>query len=298
MKYPNIIALSLLFIFFSCQKGTERKTRSGMKYTVYRETGGKKPHAGDWVTVSLVYKEENDSVLFDSRTLGRPLRFELPAPKFEGSFEEGLMCLGEGDSATFFINADSMFEKVIVKENNGQVKHRPAPGSHLLFDVALLRVQPFQEAEMEIAMQESRQEQAEKKTLDAYLAEKNITAEKEEEGYYLSVQSHGNGSQVKAGDVVSLNFTGRFLNGVEFDSNAKTGKPYSFLVGSGSVIKAWDLAVQKLHEGDKAMLIIPSSLGYGAEGLRRPNSVTYVIPPFSTLIFDIEVVKSAKTASK
>jgi FKBP-type peptidyl-prolyl cis-trans isomerase FkpA len=299
MKHLQIIILFIVSAAaVSCHSGKEKQTKSGMKYTVYRETGGKKPHIGDWVTVDMVYSDENDSVLFDSRMYGKPLRFELQKPKFTGSFEEGLLYIGEGDSATFFVNADSMFEKVIVKEAHGLVSHRPRPGSFLKFDLSLLRVQPYQEAELEIAMNDSRQEQAERKTLDAYLQEKNIVSEKQPEGYYLVMQSKGNGKEVKKGDRISLYFTGHFLSGAVFESNVKSGKPYSFVVGNGDVIKAWDLAAQKLHEGDKATLIIPSSLAYGSEGLKRPNSLNYFIPPFSTLIFDVEVVKSEPLAGK
>jgi|GEM_PF-796496 len=298
MKHITLFFLFIAAVFFSCRQGTLKQTKSGMKYMVYRELNGKKPAAGDWVTVNMVYKEENDSVLFDSRQYGKPLRFALPKSKFAGSFEEGLMYLGEGDSATFFINADSMFEHVINKEAQGMLKHRPKPGSNLKFDVSLVRVQPYTEAEMEIAVEESRQEQAEHKTLDAYMKEKNIVAEKQPEGYYLLVQSRGNGKEIKEGDVVSINFSGHFLNGVDFDSNAKSGKPYSWTVGKEGVIKALDLAVLKLREGDKALLIVPSSLAYGSEGLKKPNSLTYIIPPFSTLIFEVEVVGSKPLARK
>jgi len=269
---------------------------SGMKYITYREMNGKKPHAGDWVTVHMVYKEDNDSVLFDSRNSGKPLRFALPKPKFEGSFEEGLMLIGEGDSASFFIDADSMYQHVISKQE-GEMRSRPRSGSKLRFDVSLLRVQPYKEAEMDIAMEDSRQEQAEKKTLDAYFIEKNLQAEKNPDGYYILMKSPGKGSQIKKGEKVYVNYTGQFLNGIIFDSNANSGKPYPFTVGNHEVIEGWDLAVQQLRKGDKVTLIIPSALGYGRSGLKRGNSNKYYVPPYSTLIFDFEVLESAPLSS-
>jgi len=289
-----ILSVSLIA---SCKKGTERTTPSGMKFVTYRELNGKKPHPGDWVTVHMVYMEDNDSVLFDSRNSGKPLRFALPHSKFEGSFEEGLMLLGEGDSASFFINADSMYEHVISKQK-GEMVRRPKPGSKLRFDVSLLRVQPYREAEMDIAMEESRQEQAEKKTLDAYLEEKNIHAEKEPEGYYILMESPGKGDKIKKGEKVFVKYTGQFLNGVIFDSNAHSGKPYEFTAGEKEVIEGWDLAVQQLRKGDKVTLIIPSALAYGRSGLRRGNSTKYFVPPYSTLIFDFEVLESAPLSSR
>jgi FKBP-type peptidyl-prolyl cis-trans isomerase FkpA len=294
---PLVITFCML-AFYSCREGKIKQTESGMKYRVYREQNGRKPVPGDWVTVHMVYKQENDSVLFDSRENGKPLRFELPKPKFEGSFEEGLMYLGEGDSATFFINADSMFEKVILKNPQGIVKGRPTPGSHLKFDVSLVRVQTYQEAELEIALSESRQEQAEQKALEEYLSEKNIHAEKQHEGYYLLVTKPGSGKEIKAGDVVSMNYSAHFLNGILFNSSSKSGQPYSFTVGKGEVITGWDLAMEKLRAGDRALIVVPSPLAYGSEGVQKPNSKDYLIPPFSTLIIDVEVLKIEPSASR
>jgi FKBP-type peptidyl-prolyl cis-trans isomerase FkpA len=297
MRLNNIyIILLVIIVFASCKNTKEKTTPSGMKYIVHREMNGKKPHAGDWVTIQMVYKQYNDSVLFDSRTLGKPLRFELPQSKFEGSFEEGLTLIGEGDSASFFIDADSMFTHVI-SQQKGVMVNRPKPGTKLRFDVSLLRVQSYKEAEMEIAMDESNQEQAERKTLEAYLVEKNIHAEKKPEGYYIEMQSPGKGALIKNGEKVSVFYTGRFLNGVIFDSNANSGKPYIFTVGNNEVIKGWDLAVQQLRKGDKVTLIIPSTLGYGKDGVKRGNSAKYFIPPYSTLIFDFEVASSASPLS-
>jgi FKBP-type peptidyl-prolyl cis-trans isomerase len=286
-KFIFILAIAVIA---SCKNGKEKTTPSGMKYITYKELNGRKPKTGDWVTVEMVYKDENDSMLFDSRNLGKPLRFELPQSKFEGSFEEGLQLIGEGDSASFFINADSMYKHVISKQ--GQTIKRPKTGSKLRFDVSLLRVQPFKEAEMEIAVEESKQEQAEKKALENYLKEKNIQAEKQPEGYYILKKSSGKGEKVKLNERVSVNYRGYFLNGVIFDSNEGSGKPYQFIAGNDEVIKGWDMAVQQLREGDKVMLIIPSALGYGREGIKRGNSMKYFVPPYSTLIFDFEVVDS------
>ena len=112
------------------------------------------------------------------------------------------------------------------------------------------------------------------------------------------IQMPGKGKAIKAGEMVAVNYSGRFLNGAVFNSNSNSGKPYMFIVGQGDVIKGWDLSFQKLHEGDKVMLIVPSALGYGSEGLKRQGSLTYIVPPFSTLIFDIEILKGAELTGK
>jgi len=285
-KYSVVV---ILFAIFSCKSGNEKYTASGMKYILYEHKEGKKPQEKDYVTVKLVYTDHKDSVLYDSRIGGKPLRFQLTKSPFAGSMEEGLMELSVGDSATLFVSADSMYEKVWSKEP-GNTMMKPKAGSFLKFHIKLMRIQTYNEAELEMTLNESHQIEAEQKTLENYFSEKSITASPEPEGYYIIKQIEGNGVAIDSGSFVQLNYTGRFLNGGIFDSNAKSGKPYSFMVGSGEMIKGWELAFRKLKEGDKVTLIIPSRLGYGSEGLLRSNTTTYIVPPYSTLIFDIEIL--------
>src|SRR5205807_4205378 len=94
---------------------------------------------------------------------------------------------------------------------------------------------------------------------------------------YLITQK-GAGAQAKAGDTVSVHYTGTLTNGVKFDSSRDRGQPFSFVLGKDRVIQGWHEGIAKLHVGDQAILIIPSALGYGPDG-RGP------IPPNATLIF-------------
>jgi peptidylprolyl isomerase len=100
----------------------------------------------------------------------------------------------------------------------------------------------------------------------------------------------GKGPAVENGDTVWVRYTGKFKNGVEFDSNEKEGKgPMNVLVGSGKVIKGWDMGLLGIKEGGQRHLGIPSSLGYGAQDSGK-------IPPNTDLYFDIRVVKVLKAA--
>jgi len=89
----------------------------------------------------------------------------------------------------------------------------------------------------------------------------------------------------KAGDNVSVLYTGKLQDGTEFDSSAKHGnEPIDFVLGKGMVIKGWDEGLQGMHVGEKRTLVIPPSLGYGEQGAGG------VIPPNATLTFDVELV--------
>lgn len=113
-------------------------------------------------------------------------------------------------------------------------------------------------------------------------------------GLTYIITKRGDGVQINAGDTVEVNYTGLLTNGLRFDSSLERGETFSFQVGAGRVIKGWDEGLQKLRVGDRAVLIIPSELGYGSRGAGRvggdTRGETTLIPPDSTLIFLIEVV--------
>ena len=83
--------------------------------------------------------------------------------------------------------------------------------------------------------------------------------------------------------VVSVHYRGKLTNGLEFDSSYKRNQPASFPVNG--VIRGWTEALQLMKEGDKWELIIPPDLGYGSKGAGN------IIPPDSTLIFEIELIE-------
>jgi FKBP-type peptidyl-prolyl cis-trans isomerase len=104
-----------------------------------------------------------------------------------------------------------------------------------------------------------------------------------ESGLTYIVTQAGTGAQAKAGDTVSVHYTGVLSNGTIFDSSIERGEPIEFPLGMGHVIKGWDEGIALMQVGGQAVLIIPPELGYGAGGAGP-------IPPNSTLIFIVELV--------
>ncbi|MBT9190007.1 peptidylprolyl isomerase [Zobellia russellii] len=100
---------------------------------------------------------------------------------------------------------------------------------------------------------------------------------------YKMIQK-GSGVQAENGKTVSVHYEGSLVNGQVFDSSYKRNQPIDFQLGVGQVIPGWDEGIQLLQVGDKARLVIPSSLGYGSAGAGG------VIPPNATLLFDVELM--------
>ncbi len=98
----------------------------------------------------------------------------------------------------------------------------------------------------------------------------------------------GTGPVPQAGQTVTVNYTGWLFvdgkKGKKFDSSLDRGKPFSFTLGQGQVIKGWDEGLATMHVGGKRTLIIPPDLGYGASGVDGD------IPPGATLMFDIDLL--------
>jgi peptidylprolyl isomerase len=103
-------------------------------------------------------------------------------------------------------------------------------------------------------------------------------------GLKVEILKQGNGPKPKAGQTVSVHYTGTLFTGRKFDSSRDRGKPISFKLGMGKVIRGWDEGLALMNVGTHAKLTIPPHLGYG------PNGAGDVIPPNATLIFDVELI--------
>lgn len=151
-----------------------------------------------------------------------------------------------------------------------------------------LKLQP-QEAEMIVQqyMQKNMEARQEKlKEQSANFLKENKTKEGVKEtasGLQYKVINEGSGKSPGAKDKVTVHYTGMLTDGTIFDSSVERGEPATF--GVSQVIPGWTEALQLMQEGDKWTLYIPYDLAYGERGAGRD------IPPYSTLIFDVELLK-------
>lgn len=138
--------------------------------------------------------------------------------------------------------------------------------------------------QQEFRIKQQAKMEEEKQNGEAYLAanKNNPGVVTLPDGLQYQVLTTGTGAMPTANDVVTVNYKGSLIDGTEFDSSYKRGQPAQFQVGG--VIPGWTEALQKMKVGSKWKLFIPYNLAYGGAG--HPP----VIPPNSTLVFEVELM--------
>lgn len=104
-------------------------------------------------------------------------------------------------------------------------------------------------------------------------------------GLYYRDLAEGTGEPAQRGEHVVVHYTGWLPNGQQFDSSRERDEPFDFTLGAGQVITGWDEGVAGMREGGRRQLVIPPDLAYGDRG------AGFVIPPRSTLVFDVELLE-------
>ena len=283
MKNLKIIIACLLFASFAqAQKAVKysKSKTSGLSYVMHKSNKGPKLKLDDVVTLNLKYSTSKDSLVFDSWKMGKPIQLKIAKASFKGDLMDGLTLLTVGDSASFLINADSLFTKTFGAP-------RPAfidSSSFLSFTVKVISTTTDAALKAEELKAEKENAMKENEVIAKYIADKQMTPSKSSSGLMYVISEPGTGEQAQAGKTVKVHYTGRLLDGTKFDSSLDRNEPIEFKLGQGMVIKGWDEGIALLKVGGKALLIIPSDLAYGSRGAGG------VIPPFSPLTFEVELV--------
>ena len=257
------------------------QTSSGVYYRLnVMGEGELNPVPGDYITVDLRYSTTYDSVFFTARR-----KFQLEQPAFKGSVEECFAMMRTGDEADFIINAHDFFNKTL----DVKIPRFLEGSDHLKISVKMIEIQTSQsyihEKQAFLSWIEDFGEY-ERFRIENFIRQEQIEAEPDRSGLYYININEGTGKKVEHGDTVEVHYEGRFLDGKFFDSTRKRDEVFQFVYGQElQLIQGLEKAVGLMREGARALVIIPSELAFGSHG-----SSTGIIPPYTSMVYEVEVL--------
>ncbi len=262
-NYVNVVIVILLIALYSCNSPfsgyTEKEDGIYMQLLSFEESDDSF-QANRYVSADI-------KILNENLLIYRHYKEEILSPNHQLNFL--FHYLTEGDSAVFKV--DNQFLKnqfpELSLQNDG--------------NFSTIYVKVYQYVKNTRKNDKEMQEQI---ILRKYLKENKITHNRH--GVYVKRIKSGNGVEVDQGKEITIHYIGRFLNQIEFDNTYKESS-FTFIYGTpGQVIKGLEIALNGMVEGEKSKIIIPSQLAFGDEG-----SSTQVIPPFTSVIYELEIVK-------
>jgi len=264
----------------SCSKKINfDKTNDGLEYAfIESNDSAKKANYGDVISIVMqIYA--HDSLLFDTREIDFNYKLAIDSNDRPGSINEGFAMMHMGDSAIFKTDA---FEFYHYTANVPQPKFIKK-GDKLIFYVRLLNILSQEDLRREKERVERRMRSQENILLRDYLKRENIDVKPTKEGLYFISLKKTRGVKPIIGDSVFIHYTLSLTNNMPLESTLNRN-PYGFVYGDSLQIKGINLGVGMMHEGEEAKLIIPSNLAYG-------NNRVGIIEPYSTLVFDVKLVR-------
>lgn len=282
--YLQLLTLLALVTFYSCSKSEYpgyTKNENGFHYKLIKiGDDSVKCSYNDYITADICYRTLNDSLFFKGRR-----KFQISQPTFPGAIDECLTLLGKDDSASFIIPAKSFFVNTLSSELPAFLSET----DYMKLDVNIIEIQtPMAFAYEKQAFLKWIEDfgEYEKTILQQYLDESKLKINPTQSGMRYLTLRKGNDRGVNLGDTVVVHYEGKFLNGKFFDSTRKRNEAFQFVYGQQwQVIKGIEEGIGLMHEGEKALFILPSDMAFGESG-----SSTGIIPPFTSLIFEVELL--------
>ncbi len=289
MKKKYLFLLIVIFqLLFSCTNTKYEgfsDLESGIYYKLHRVGEiNAQSEASEVLTVDLTYQTMRDSVFFKGRR-----KIVLSASNFYGSIDECFAKLTLGDSATFIINANDFFNKTIGVEmpkfigNSNKMK--------VSIDVLEIKSQhKFLQEKKEFLSWIKDFGEYEQVVLEYFIDKEQVDITPGNPEIFYRRINEGNNKVVEIGDTVVIHYEGRFLNGDFFDSTIEREQPFEFVYGTEwQVIIGIEKALKQMREGEKSLFVFPSNYAFGYKG-----SSTGLIPPFTSVVFEIELIQLRK----
>ena len=285
MRFSYVLFFIALFLsLVSCENLFPGYSRldSGTYYKIhYLGEGDHNTVEGNHIQARFVYRTLNDSVVFDTQWNYFEGFRMLEVNKENSKLTEALCLLREGDSASFILSQNHI-QVDSFRIDLGETVER------IKVDVKIMDIMSRKEYEKEVDRIKwlRDREMVEQVDLVNYLATYGIDRDNYYEGIYFVEKKRGRGSSPKSGNAVELQYKAYFSDGTLFDSTYEMSEPLVLKIGDpGQIIKGMDIGLRLMKEGGKAKIIVPSQLGFGDKG-----SSTGIVPPYTSLIYDVELI--------
>ena len=304
MKRINYLFIASVILLSACAGGF-KKGEGGMEYKITKGPGGKKVTKGAMIQIN--YRNQIKDTVFSSSDDNGPQVFMIDSARMPKMYFQMFTSVNVGDSVTMRMTSDTFFHGQFPPyAKKGQTVYSSFKVTSLFetsqaFDSAAevaqrrgqdMKLKQYLAQVVKDSIASIPQLKADSKLIEDYLAKNHITAVKGKWGTYVQVLTPGTGALLDTGQVVKINYTGRNMGGVPFDSNVLDSfgakEPLMLQIPANihlaRVIPGWIDGLKLLAKGSKAKFFIPSPLGYGKQGSEGK------ILPNEVLMFDIEVV--------
>ncbi len=283
-----LVCLSVMMLFTGCTQKYPgyKKTQSGMYYKFHNcNTSATQPKLTDFLKIEMKCYL-HDSLYYDWQGTQHQVYTQLQDPIFAGDLQEAYAMMHVGDSASFYVKADSIAALYYDQDPNAVGL---APEDYFRYEVKLVEVQTEEEFQANVEkMKESMKIEA-KRALDEYVVNNNINVTPEPSGVYIIPIEKGKGRCPVKGEKVELDFSATLLNGQPVGSTFDSPEKFSFVLGEGYTIQGWEEIVPKMHLGDRVKAIIPFDMAYGEHSVGE-------IPAYANLVYDIKLLKITTAA--
>ena len=282
MKLLFVIITSTL-LFMSCSRYPGYKKLTPEIYYSLKQFGdqGEKAFAGDFITIKLEYRTQNDSIFFSGLR-----KVKLNVPTDDASVDHCFMIMGQGDSASFVVPANKFFNNTLKRSLPDFISENEI----IKINVRLIEIQSgkeFLKEKKQFLSWSADLSHQENQLLLQFIEEEKPDIQAKPEGFYMISLKNGNGRKVHKGDHIWVHYEGKFLNGKFFDGTYRSKEPVDFIYGEQFVlISGLEHALSYMSEGEKAMIILPSGLAFGEKG-----DDFGIIPPYTSLIYTLDLVK-------
>ena len=313
MKKSLVILLAATLGLAACN--TEKKGPGGLLYTIHKSEGKDKIKEGDIIKMHFIQTNDKDSVLSSTYDNGFAQVFPVQKKTYGGDINDVLTLFGEGDSATFKVNLDTMAfyskqpkpeqfknDKYITFTVKIEKVFKKNPGeADSTFNK---RAGEFFQADYKKTLEDIKK--AEDSKIKAYVEDNSLKTQTTASGLHYILTAKGSAERAVLGDTIEINYTGKVTKKGRdgkykvFDTSDEKvakesksfqpGRPYGpTKMVYGQTVPGFTEALGLIGVGGKISVIIPSKLAYGEQGVPQIG-----VGPYSPLAFDIEVTKIIK----